>query len=224
MFLQPQSNFLLPLFLSLLFPSALAAPLPAEETKGSDGIAGGVDETGDGSTGASGNSKGSVNLSNQAQVAIIVVVVIVAVFGITSGILFYLAKKRQWAVRATIRRSTRKIAESIKSPIALRTPGGGLLSPRFPRTPTHPSAKKGSPDGYNAKNSRGRSESRREKKIPEPKFKTVKLEMPPPGRRKRDEEGGEKQVKEEKVEEKRGEEKDSTGSIWTKFSSFSRKG
>jgi hypothetical protein len=43
---------------------------------------------------------------------------------VSSAILFYVAKKRQWAIREKIRRSARRVAESIKSP----------MTPRFPKS------------------------------------------------------------------------------------------
>ncbi|PGH15002.1 hypothetical protein AJ79_02682 [Helicocarpus griseus UAMH5409] len=54
--------------------------------------------------------KGSMYISQGAIIAIAVVVGIVVIIGITSVILFYLAKRRQWEVRASIRRSARRIA------------------------------------------------------------------------------------------------------------------
>jgi hypothetical protein len=73
---------------------------------GSDG----ADATIDGSTaGAAGPSTGGMVLSHGALVAIIVVVVVVAVFGIATSVLFFIAKKREWTIRETIRRSARKV-------------------------------------------------------------------------------------------------------------------
>ncbi|KAL1960380.1 hypothetical protein VTO42DRAFT_8340 [Malbranchea cinnamomea] len=101
---------------------------PSDVTGYDDGaIPGGVGYADpDADEGSSGDSRGSVNLSTGAQVAIIVIAVIVVILGIISAVLFYLAKKRQWQVRASIRRSARRVAESIKSPL---TP----TSPRWPR-------------------------------------------------------------------------------------------
>ncbi|KAK4043137.1 hypothetical protein C8A01DRAFT_43918 [Parachaetomium inaequale] len=73
---------------------------------GSDGPDGSIDGS---SAGAAGPSSGGVVLSHSALVAIIVVVVVVAVFGIASSALFFVAKKREWTVRETIRRSARKV-------------------------------------------------------------------------------------------------------------------
>ncbi|KAK4190937.1 hypothetical protein QBC35DRAFT_43960 [Podospora australis] len=59
--------------------------------------------------GASGTSTGGVTISKGALIAIVVVVVFVALFGIASSVLFFVAKKREWTVKETIRRSARKV-------------------------------------------------------------------------------------------------------------------
>ncbi|KAL9113869.1 MAG: hypothetical protein Q9227_002003 [Pyrenula ochraceoflavens] len=59
--------------------------------------------------GASGGGDGGVDLSNGAIIAICVVVAVVVIIAVASAILFYLAKKRQWAVRASLRRSVRRL-------------------------------------------------------------------------------------------------------------------
>lgn len=69
--------------------------------------------TGDSEAGASGSSSGSITLSRGGIIAIIVVVVCVVLFGIISSILFYLAKKRSWEVRKTIRKSARRVATAL---------------------------------------------------------------------------------------------------------------
>jgi hypothetical protein len=46
-------------------------------------------------------------------IAIIVVVSVVAVLGVTTGVLFYLAKKREWKIRENIRRSARKVVSAL---------------------------------------------------------------------------------------------------------------
>ncbi|KAI0155197.1 hypothetical protein GGR57DRAFT_91871 [Xylariaceae sp. FL1272] len=63
--------------------------------------------------GASGSSPGGVQLSQSALIAIIVVVAGVAILGISTAVLFYLAKKREWKVRETIRRSARRVATAL---------------------------------------------------------------------------------------------------------------
>ncbi|KAF2494926.1 hypothetical protein BU16DRAFT_51211 [Lophium mytilinum] len=59
--------------------------------------------------GASGSSQGAFSLSKGALAAIIVVVVVVVVGGAASATLFYLAKKRQWDVRQSLRRASRRL-------------------------------------------------------------------------------------------------------------------
>jgi len=59
--------------------------------------------------GASGSSQGAFSLSKGALAAIIVVVVVVVLGGAASATLFYLAKKRQWDVRQSFRRASRRI-------------------------------------------------------------------------------------------------------------------
>lgn len=97
--------------------------------------------------GASGHSTGSVNISRGAMVAIIVIVTVVAVVGskplkrslaivpmltcpqVASSILFFVAKKREWKVRETVRRSARKVVTALtprrsEFPKAVKESGG----------------------------------------------------------------------------------------------------
>ncbi|KAI2633448.1 hypothetical protein GGS21DRAFT_135705 [Xylaria nigripes] len=67
----------------------------------------------DDDAGAAGSSPGAIQLSHGALIAIIVVVAVVVVFGITTAVLFYLAKKREWKVRENIRRSARRVATAL---------------------------------------------------------------------------------------------------------------
>lgn len=67
----------------------------------------------DNAAGASGSSAGAMEISKGAMVAIIVVVVLVGVIGIGTAVLFYVAKKREWKVRETIRRSARKVVTAL---------------------------------------------------------------------------------------------------------------
>ncbi|KAF2472611.1 uncharacterized protein BDR25DRAFT_178505, partial [Lindgomyces ingoldianus] len=59
--------------------------------------------------GAAGSAKGAFTLSKGGLAAIITVAVLVAVGGTISAILFWLAKKRQWDVRQSIRRASRRL-------------------------------------------------------------------------------------------------------------------
>ena len=65
--------------------------------------------------GASGETQTAITLNTGDQIAIGVVVGLVAFVGISSAILFYLAKKRQWEVRATLRRSARRVTTAFKA-------------------------------------------------------------------------------------------------------------
>ncbi|KAK0743339.1 hypothetical protein B0T18DRAFT_328454 [Schizothecium vesticola] len=63
--------------------------------------------------GASGSSSGGIQLSGGALIAIIVVVVVVGLVGIASTVLFFFAKKREWTMRETLRRSARKVVTAL---------------------------------------------------------------------------------------------------------------
>ncbi|KAK7422268.1 hypothetical protein QQZ08_009574 [Neonectria magnoliae] len=64
--------------------------------------------------GASGDSSGnSVSISEGGMIAIIVVVVFVLVVGVSTTILFFIAKKREWKVKETLRKSTRKVINAL---------------------------------------------------------------------------------------------------------------
>lgn len=76
----------------------------------SAGYNGGDDNPQDPSdAGAAGASKGAFNISKGGLAAIIVVASIVAIIGIGSAVLFWLAKKRQWDVRQSFRRASRRL-------------------------------------------------------------------------------------------------------------------
>ncbi|KAK6845814.1 hypothetical protein PG990_007732 [Apiospora arundinis] len=79
--------------------------------------------------GASGSSPGAVEISHGGMVAIIVVVSVVAVLGISMAILFYVAKKREWKIRETLRRSARKVVTALtprrsEFPKSVKDPSG----------------------------------------------------------------------------------------------------
>ncbi|KZM26131.1 uncharacterized protein EKO05_0010589 [Ascochyta rabiei] len=99
------------LFLSLLLP---LVALAQDSSSGSDlppaGYNGGSDNPQDADdAGAAGSSRGAFELSSGGLIAIIVVAVIVVIGGIGSATLWWLAKKRQWDVRQSIRRASRRI-------------------------------------------------------------------------------------------------------------------
>ncbi|KAI8931772.1 hypothetical protein NX059_011410 [Plenodomus lindquistii] len=91
-------------FLALAQDSGSGSDLPPP------GYNGGTDNPQDPSdAGAAGSEKGSFTLSGGAMAAIIVVAVVVVVGGIASATLWWLAKKRQWDVRQSIRRASRRL-------------------------------------------------------------------------------------------------------------------
>ncbi|KAI1763339.1 hypothetical protein GGR53DRAFT_497705 [Hypoxylon sp. FL1150] len=90
------------------FPLATDEPYNA----GGDGSTS-SDSSIDDSAGASGSSPGVVQISHGAMITIIVVVAVVCVLGISTAVLFYLAKKREWKVRENIRRSARKVVSAL---------------------------------------------------------------------------------------------------------------
>ncbi|KAI0200956.1 hypothetical protein F4808DRAFT_427378 [Astrocystis sublimbata] len=67
----------------------------------------------DDNAGAAGDSPGAAQLSHGALIAIIVVVAGVVILGISTAVLFYLAKKKEWRVRENIRRSARKVVTAL---------------------------------------------------------------------------------------------------------------
>ncbi|KAH1440099.1 hypothetical protein KXW42_003592 [Aspergillus fumigatus] len=75
--------------------------------------------------GASGPSSDSVGVSSKGMIVLCTIVGVVVVIGLSSTALFFVAKKRQWAMRETIRRSARQVVQAIKTP----------LTPRFPKVP-----------------------------------------------------------------------------------------
>ncbi|KAK5995139.1 hypothetical protein PT974_03535 [Cladobotryum mycophilum] len=97
--------------------------IPAATGKVYEGDAGstlapGVGEGND--AGAAGDTSDSMNFSTGAMIAVIVVVVVVILIGVSTATLFFIAKRREWTVRETIRRSTRKIVDDIPPTPRLR--------------------------------------------------------------------------------------------------------
>ncbi|KAK4922168.1 oxygen-dependent protoporphyrinogen oxidase, partial [Elasticomyces elasticus] len=107
-------------------PLLLLFTLPFTNAQSGDGgTADGASNSNLGSTsnGADGGSNSSANLSRGAIIAIAIIVVLVVVSGIAGAVLFFLAKQRQWKVRATIRRTASRVAK-------VMTPRVGAFSPR----------------------------------------------------------------------------------------------
>ncbi|KAL4885271.1 hypothetical protein BJY04DRAFT_180515 [Aspergillus karnatakaensis] len=73
--------------------------------------------------GAAGPSSGG-GMSSGGMIALCVIVGVVVIIGFSSAALFYVAKKRQWAMREALRRSAKSVVRAIKTP----------LTPRFPRS------------------------------------------------------------------------------------------
>jgi hypothetical protein len=64
--------------------------------------------------GASGDSyANSVSLSTGGIIAIVVVVVVVSILGASTAVLFFIAKKKEWTIKETLRRSARKVATAL---------------------------------------------------------------------------------------------------------------
>ncbi|KAL5393952.1 hypothetical protein PMIN06_007609 [Paraphaeosphaeria minitans] len=59
--------------------------------------------------GAAGTQQGGFSLSKGGLAAIIVVISLVVILGVSSAVLFWLAKKRQWDVRQSLRRASRRL-------------------------------------------------------------------------------------------------------------------
>ncbi|KAL1610650.1 hypothetical protein SLS60_002320 [Paraconiothyrium brasiliense] len=104
--------------LSLLVLAQKVAAQDATPTQNTDtaahtpnaGYNGGDDNPLDPSdAGAAGEQKGGFSLSKGGLAAIIVVISLVVVVGVASAVLFWLAKKRQWDVRQSLRRASRRI-------------------------------------------------------------------------------------------------------------------
>ncbi|ROW06628.1 hypothetical protein VPNG_06701 [Cytospora leucostoma] len=96
------------------FPLATLDPYTGGDGSTAGTANAGSNGTPDDDAGASGASGGKTfDMSTGALVAIIVIVVIVALLGIASATIFYLAKKREWKVRETIRRSAKKVVMAL---------------------------------------------------------------------------------------------------------------
>ncbi|KAL6892838.1 hypothetical protein HDV57DRAFT_200560 [Trichoderma longibrachiatum] len=69
-----------------------------------------TDQDGTDAGAAGDSSANSITLSTGALVAIIIVVVVVILIGISTATLFFIAKKREWTIKETMRRSAKKVA------------------------------------------------------------------------------------------------------------------
>ncbi|RYP47957.1 hypothetical protein DL768_006054 [Monosporascus sp. mg162] len=91
------------------FPLATSDPFIVDNGHGSANAGGQVNDD----AGAAGSSPGAAQISQGALIAIIIVVSVVAVLGVSTAVLFYLAKKREWKVRENLRRSARKVVTAL---------------------------------------------------------------------------------------------------------------
>lgn len=84
-----------------------------------------------GNAGNGGSDNGSMGVPKGGLIAIIVVVGLVAIIGLTSAVLFYLAKKRQWEIRNSIRRVSRRFTgkdqrqSNRHGAVRMQSPGSG---------------------------------------------------------------------------------------------------
>ena len=143
-------------------------PLATEVYTGTD-----FDQDDGSSAGAAGPSTGGITISRGALIAIVVVVVVVAIVGsrsstityrllrslstdfsaiVASSVLFFVAKKREWTVKETIRRSARKVVTALtprrsEFPRSVKESRGGRVKldevPPTPRIPEHLDLEKG---------------------------------------------------------------------------------
>ncbi|KUI69490.1 hypothetical protein VM1G_05221 [Cytospora mali] len=96
------------------FPLATLDPYTGGDGDTAGTANSGSNGTPDNDAGASGASGGQTfDISTGALIAIILIVVFVALLGIGTGTLFYIAKKREWKVRETIRKSAKKVVTAL---------------------------------------------------------------------------------------------------------------
>ncbi|KAL1622024.1 hypothetical protein SLS56_008908 [Neofusicoccum ribis] len=93
---------------SIIDPETQYTGSPSSSSSDGDSSSSSSDQT-PSQAGADGPDAGSFKLSKGGMVAIIVVVVVVAVGGITLTSLFFIAKKRQWEVRKSLKRVSRRL-------------------------------------------------------------------------------------------------------------------
>ncbi|KAK3350139.1 hypothetical protein B0T25DRAFT_260550 [Lasiosphaeria hispida] len=127
------------------FPLATTNPYTGGQDQGAGSANAGPGSADDGTlAGASGSSTGNIELSKGGLIAIIVVVVVVGILGIASTALFFIAKKREWTIRETIRRSAKRVVtaltprrsefpKSVKDSVGRR--GGRMRLDEVPPTP-----------------------------------------------------------------------------------------
>lgn len=95
------------------FPLATQEYLPADGIGSPDGDAGRVDHGVDDAAGAAGEDTGGMYLPQGALIAIIVVAAVFVIIGVSTAVLFYVAKKREWKMREKFRQSARKVVNAL---------------------------------------------------------------------------------------------------------------
>ncbi|KAL1970032.1 hypothetical protein VTN77DRAFT_6437 [Rasamsonia byssochlamydoides] len=139
------------------------------------------DAASENAAGAAGSESSMIGPKSHDVIIILSVIVGIAVIlGVSSAILFLIAKRRQWAVREAMRRSTRRVADAIKSPLTPRFPKSPRDAPpaarsrqgttrieTAPSQPKHTDSKSGYTASFNQKtrSGRGRNESRKEREL-----------------------------------------------------------
>ncbi|KAI9770658.1 MAG: hypothetical protein M1839_003079 [Geoglossum umbratile] len=112
-----KTTTLLALALSFLLRalSVVAQSSTTPSPDGGSGDGGASSPQGGTAAGASGSDNGFVHMSKGVEIAVIIVVVIVGGGGIASAVFYYIAKKRQWEVRKSIRRSAVRLKNNLST-------------------------------------------------------------------------------------------------------------
>lgn len=124
------SSVIAALVLCLATPALVVAQAPGDAASGGSAPIDSPAADSGAAAGAAGTSTGAFDLPRGGMVAIIIVAVLVGVGGIASAALFYVAKKRQWEIRKTLRRSARRLTSRSQRNLNRQT---GV--PPTPRTP-----------------------------------------------------------------------------------------
>ncbi|KAI9844879.1 MAG: hypothetical protein M1838_001984 [Thelocarpon superellum] len=102
---------------ALILLACLCTPAPAlAQNPGDAGSGSSVPNTAAGNAAGASGDNDSFNLPKGALIALVTTAAVVAVIGIASATLFYIAKKRQWEIRKSLRRSARRFTGSLAPP------------------------------------------------------------------------------------------------------------
>ncbi|KAI9039993.1 uncharacterized protein KD926_008684 [Aspergillus affinis] len=110
--------------------------------------------------GAEGPSDDGVGVTSTGMIILCTIVGVVVVIGISSAALFFIAKRRQWAMRETLRRSARHVVDAVKTPLTPKfsrsqlrlPPSQSSLNPILKRTATNERIKNNTEDNDLEKN------------------------------------------------------------------------